>query len=584
MDMNVINTMAEEDATVNEYDVGYYTNKVYDLFVRLDRQGLLFAPEEEYTRDGIHANVKEWYEKKKDLFTLFRNHPNWVEEAKAIVFTSTERRLPDANIVYDYSYRIINNIPYDNFLTYANSLPDDAIEYRDKYASLSERTNLARIIDRITDMESLNSLSEDVADYINKLYPIHAVKGQKTSRVLNKLFCLFGADKADDYNRQFAKLADACNPLDIERITVFSLNIIDFLLMSNGNSWRSCHTIINDGGDNNYGGCYKGGTLSYATDSTSLIMYTVSKDYTGADWCFEPKIMRQVFFWDYPVLVQERLYPQENDDTKQGKQLNDQYRQIAEEIFSTCYNVPNLWVIEKKNRARIFAKDDTYMYHDWDHFDNHIVHLKKEVKISDSEIEEYDDSYMHPDYVIRSAKHIAVGGRSFCIKCGSQKIDDYSDYDDNNGENSLLCVECCGDGDRVRCADCGDIVDREDAIYDEDSGEYYCHDCCEYCEYHEEYEHRELTYVEEYGDVCDDALDSDSSFYHCYNCGRWFHEGGTESLSDYRGHTICLYCFESDYAECEECGEIYPISEMDEIDGSYYCHDCAEEMADDEAV
>lgn len=226
----------------------------------------------------------------------------------------------------------------------------------------------------------MNSISEPVANCINTIFPdlkIHI--GQKSSRVMNKLFVKFGFDKTLSYNRTFAKLADSINPFDVERITVLSANIIDFLLMSNGNSWASCHTIISKCGDT-YGGCYMGGTLSYANDSESLILYTVDKSYTGTDWCFEPKITRQVFFWDYPVLVQERLYPQCNDNGEQGKALVKQYRTVVEDIVSTCLETPNLWVKENRNRANIYSRPDTFMYHDWSCFPNYIVHIKRKLQ------------------------------------------------------------------------------------------------------------------------------------------------------------------------------------------------------------
>lgn len=542
----------------------YYTNKVYDMFMRLDDSGKLFEPEQTFTRTGIAANVNEWLYAKRHLFDLFRKHPNWNEEAKAIVFLNSEHREPDAQTVKKIGQRIINN----GFMTSAH------------YGQLTD------ILRDITSMNPLNVLDEWTANRINSAYPsVKAVKGQKTSRIINKLFTMLEADKLlYNYNSLFAQLADACNPLTVERITVFSLNIIDFLLMSHGNSWRSCHTILDDGGNCSYGGCYKGGTLSYANDVTTICMYTVDKNYRGTDWCFEPKIVRQIFFWDYPVLVQERLYPQENDYSESGKALCDQYRHLAEDVLAVCCGVPNLWTVESKNTAQIYAVDDTFMYHDWESFPKKIVHLQKNaIKVLDSRSEHGSTSGLS-NYVIGSAKDILVGGSSYCIQCGEKKYADTYD-DEEDGESTLLCADCFDAFyHKHRCASCGSYCDEGDTVIYNDT--YYCTDCCTYCEYHEEYEPNDIydfEYVKNYGNVCVEALRNDDEFFCCDDCGLYYYGCENMYITD-DDKTICTACYEYNYATCEICGEIYNNTDLDYIDGVLCCESCAEQIQESETA
>ena len=576
------------------YDIDYYTNKVYNMFERYDDSGELYSESCQFTREGIRANVEEWYRNKSKLFDLFRKHPNWQEEAKAIVFLKTEHRLPDvdcANSYIDAILRCRNNlitvdgktmtiteyadIKFHNSETWKSRCESAGYNYN--FHVTSEIDILRNILHNITCQSDINTISETIANNINAWFPsIHAHKGQKSSRVINKLFVLFCFDKLPDYNRIFAKLADSLNPFDVERITVFSLNIIDFLLMSHGNSWKSCHTILNSGNGDGYSGCYKGGTLSYANDGKTVIMYTVDKSYEGTDWCFEPKITRQLYFWDYPVLVQERLYPQCNDDTAQGDELVKQYRTVAEEVFATCLDMPNLWVKENRDRAKISQRKDTFMYPDWEHFNKWIVHIKKEIPVSETEIEEGCDTEAPTNYVVRSAKHISVGGTCYCTCCGEAKTDYY------NAEKTLLCEDC---DNTCTCAICGDRINHSDAyVYDED---YYCRDCVTYCEYHERYEPNSLDFTEvnNYGVVCENALEN-SDFCRCDCCGEYYWYTEVTEADD--GRNVCDSCFEDEYAYCDRCGHVYRRDEMEEIDGVLYCSDCAEiieaESSEDETA
>lgn len=595
-----------------EYNEDYYTDKVYNMFKRLSGEGKLLGNAGKYTKDGIRQNVKEWLKNKTEMFKLLRKHPNWNEEAKAVVYLNTEHRIPsfdDARSAFNNLWNICcyedsqsQETPIRNITNFFDNMTKEDWNTLVSKSKIFDYCYVPDYVDgcqlfsalftAIFKQEKMNSISEPVANCINTIFPdlkIHI--GQKSSRVMNKLFVKFGFDKTLSYNRTFAKLADSINPFDVERITVLSANIIDFLLMSNGNSWASCHTIISKCGAT-YGGCYMGGTLSYANDSESLILYTVDKSYTGTDWCFEPKITRQVFFWDYPVLVQERLYPQCNDNGEQGKALVKQYRTVVEDIVSTCLETPNLWVKENRNRANIYSRPDTFMYHDWSCFPNYIVHIKKETAISDTEVEEGADMETYDSrYLVRSSKKIMVGGPSFCINCGEQKCED--DYDDgDNSHNGLLCANCHPDENNSECYECGQYHDLEDMH--EINGHYYCDECCFYCDYHEEYEIGDYEYVEGYGVVCADGLEY-GNFYHCDHCGGWYCKPTTTATDRWGSEVeICNNCLSNFYTSCDDCGEFFNHRNLHSLGSCWLCSDCydrrlensddSENSSDDEEV
>ena len=155
-------------------------------------------------------------------------------------------------------------------------------------------------------------------------------EGTKTSRAFNKMCIHYGIDKAKDYNKLFAQYADMVTDGKRNLYFVISLNPLDYLTMSVGVSWRSCHHIRE--------GSYKAGCESYMLDSTSIITYVVN---TLADTC---KIYREMFHCKGTTIIQSRIYPQGNDG---ATDLYKHFRGIVQEEFAKLFNLPsNQWVFK----------------------------------------------------------------------------------------------------------------------------------------------------------------------------------------------------------------------------------------------
>ena len=156
------------------------------------------------------------------------------------------------------------------------------------------------------------------------------VKGMKTSRAFNKVCVHYGFDKDPNYNKAFAQYADLVSDLTREMDFIMSLNPLDYLTMSFGVRWESCHNIR--------GGGWMGGCLSYMLDNTSIITFVVN----GIEGPIHkiPKVYRQMFHYDGDMFVQSRLYPQGNDG---AVNLYDKFRGIVTEEFYSLLNVDNEW-------------------------------------------------------------------------------------------------------------------------------------------------------------------------------------------------------------------------------------------------
>ena len=183
-------------------------------------------------------------------------------------------------------------------------------------------------------------------------------KGTKTSRAFNAICHHYGVDKFNPtevsvndengnqigtrtvypYNKIFAAYADLVSDIKRKMYFVISLNPLDYLTMSNGVSWKSCHNI--------YDGCYKGGVLSYMLDNTSMVTFVVNE--LDEPIYEQPKFYRQMFHYSEGMFMQNRLYPQGNDG---ATDLYEKFRGFMTEEFNELLHADGNWEMEAGTRA-----------------------------------------------------------------------------------------------------------------------------------------------------------------------------------------------------------------------------------------
>jgi hypothetical protein len=279
-------------------------------------------------------------------------------------------------------------------------------------------------------------------------------------------------------------------------------------------------------------------------DGSTFVFYTVKEDYQGNMFELQDKIDRNMFHMGEDKLIQGRIYPQatdgENDTYKQ-------FREIVQRVVAECLDAPNLWKNVKGSRecCGVIQSSGTH-YRDYGSFEDcNVSYLKG------------DDDYINK-------KIIKVGHNPICPNCG-----DTHDY-----QEAVECYNCYNNEDEVCCECCGDWHDREDMHYI--NGYYYCESCCFYCDYHEEWEVGDpddsSTYVNDYGRVCDYAIESDSDFYTCDYCGEAYnrnHGHGEEYIETEDGNIYhSTRCAERAGYNSTDDDRWYPESEI------YYCEHC----------
>ena len=169
-------------------------------------------------------------------------------------------------------------------------------------------------------------------------------KGTKTSRAFNHVCTHYGVDKmfpeevttvrdgqkvtrtVYPYDKLFAQFADLVSDLKRKMYFVISLNPLDYLTMSVGVNWRSCHHIED--------GQWRGGCMSYMLDKTSMITYVVPS--IDGNIHEIPKVYRQMYHYKNNLFVQNRLYPQGNDG---AIDLYEKFRNLVIEEFTPLLGV-----------------------------------------------------------------------------------------------------------------------------------------------------------------------------------------------------------------------------------------------------
>lgn len=524
-----------------------------DIMANMKR--LLQEYDYEYTDYAIKRIVDKWAEQKANLIELLSKHPNYVDGQFLIAFNKDWNREIDVTGAQNFASWILFNAA-----TIRENMPECMKEKRKQDMQMSYYkgddfdwyypiTSDTRFLTHSASTYAKQFLDEPLASALNSISPtLHLSAGQKTSRAINKLCKFLGIDKLPDYNREFAKFADSVNPLKIVRHTVISINPIDYLTMSFGNSWASCHTIDKENKrdmPNSYQGAYSSGTISYMLDEVSIVFYTVTASYDGDEYYFESKINRCMFHYGEDKLVQGRVYPQDNDSNADN--IYKDIREIVQKVIADCEGMTNYWTT-KKGASEI----GDYVYHngtnypDYRYYGNCCISFPKGKDVND--------------------KHIRIGHQPICISCGHEHGKEYD-------------INCCDD--MSECTSCGTRINDDDSYWV--NCHRYCRDCVTYCEYCDEYVLREdSTWVDAIDDyVCDECLSD--RFTYCEHCQEYYRDGDTTYLDNY-GYSVCDDCLEDHYVECDECNEHFRRRDIVHIDstGQNYCDDCFDNVEVDE--
>lgn len=507
-----------------------------------------------YDKSAVRKIVSKSLAAKQGLIDIFSKNPCWNESQLCIHFE------------HDYD-RKIKPEEYRSFLNWLWAASDDrfkpeGIPTMDSIHTWEDpvdvRMGYYNIYDELVNLPAETTLPEfEPEEELNYWYRDRQAKyktalerinkldekwnfrpGMKLNRIVNKICVKYGWDKLVGYDRRYAFFSDSMTPLKVKRQTTISVNPIDFLLMSHGNSWKSCHWI---GWDESEAGCYSSGTVSYMLGEDSFIVSAIDENASGERLAEEPKILRQVFGYHDYQLLQSRLYPQDCDSG--AKELYDNIRGMVEEVIAQALDEPNRWTKDAMN-----VNSDGTAYQDWNCMSVCSMHTLL-------------------NHVEDTKEPIMMSREPICVQCGCE----------HGYEESILCDDCQGH----YCADCGCHIDLsdEDSYVTNDDGDYYCTECRVYCAKCGAVERRDYSvWISDIGERwCDWCASKYATV--CNECGHYLSEAYTH---DHEGNVLCEDCFDSYYDECYECGAVYRVEEMEDIEGWRHCPECAEKKKNEE--
>jgi len=446
---------------------------------------------------------------KNVLRDILSRHPNWSWEDHAIIIPFTYKLIRNdlqecAHYYFNYCSEHIQNLKTNATFSRTDR---DHLSNQLKAIHFMIRTSSKFMIEGQLTQNAVNEF---------ELHKIKASVGQKMSRVVNKWAdgCQ-GLKDLPKYNKLYAGLSDALSPLEVKRNSILSIHPVDFLLMSYGNSWKSCHLITEKENKE-----YKSGPLSYLQDDVSMIFFTVG-DGEDEDIHRSARITRQMYHYFQGRMIQSRLYPDHRN-----KALSTNYRNIVQATIAECLGIPNLW--EYTNDRSKIVEHTTQPSGSTHYRDYH---------------NEYNQ-YMMTVKGIQCADQITIGSVPHCIECG----------EDNTNP---IILSCCK---QTKCNSCGQYLPwKETRRF---SSYQYCPKCiwkCVDCE--QEFPKRNSSYKAVQPDgsvqlVCDSC--ANRRYFNCHKCGLMHRLDTQMSIYDIDGgrHKVCPKCSEG-AVRCPDCNKYH---------------------------
>ena len=339
------------------------TDKLVD-----DIMELLMKNRHRCSEHGVCVLLDTYFTNKEPLIKLFMTSKHYIGDMRIAVEKEFDRTI-DAGQIRDFFYYIDEKLHTDEMLEFKDSKGKTMFDYLQtgkKVITIAELPDANSKEKKLAEMQRFNVDNGSTKDSYEKLLifdrymnyfkntprsimsddyqPTEKAPllkaGTKTSRAFNKVCTYYGVDKLHPetvdgktvypYNKVLAEYADMVSDLKRKMQFIISLNPLDYLTMSNGVNWKSCHNIFD--------GCYKAGTISYMLDATSIITFVVQG--INDDIHKIPKVYRQMYHYKKNLFVQSRLYPQGNDG---ATDLYEKFRGFMIKEFSNLLGIDGEW-------------------------------------------------------------------------------------------------------------------------------------------------------------------------------------------------------------------------------------------------
>lgn len=352
------------------------TDKLVD-----DMMALLAKYNHRNSEHGVCVLLDKYFSNKEPLIKLFVTSKNYIGDMRICVQKEFERQISsnEINSFFCSFHEKLNTRAMLQFKDEDGKVLDDYLLTGKTSVNIaglpsvneqnSKKLKLERFNYDTTALSSSHKRYTDFCDYIRYFNGLYRAiifesfnlktdgttpllrKGTKASRAFNSMCQYYGVDKLNPqtevtehhgervertvypYDKLFAQYSDLVSTLKRKMNFIISLNPLDYLTMSVGVSWNSCHHIKT--------GSYRGGCMSYMLDATSMITFVIG----NIDGPIHeiPKLYRQMYHYKDNLFVQNRLYPQGNDG---ATDLYERFRGFVTDEFTNLLNVDGNWSCE----------------------------------------------------------------------------------------------------------------------------------------------------------------------------------------------------------------------------------------------
>lgn len=373
------------------------------------------------TEHGVCKMLDTYFTNKQPLIDLFAKSPNYVGNMRIVLDIEMERAV-DGNEVDAFCKTFMEKVKADSVIL---KMVDSEGKTREDYLTNLgckltpdefSKKETKKLIESISSFAPNGATTESVhnSELLQSFFqrcfgnyhlttvdrecslvrcakeslptPVTLPHGMKTSRAFNKVCNTYGIDLLPNYNKLFAKYADMVSDLKRKLKFFISLNPLDYLTMSFGVSWQSCHNLRAGG--------WRGGTVSYMLDSTSFITFVHNEIPTK---CEEGKIYREMFHYYNGNLIQSRIYPSSNDG---ARDLYDFFGSLVCAELAKLENKTNLWDRRNTYNEDYIKGNQSAQYPDYSH---HITNAH---------------------YMLEGSKRaaITIGAQRICAYCGKPLV------------------------------------------------------------------------------------------------------------------------------------------------------------------
>lgn len=408
------------------------------------------------------------------------NITKYCDTLKKPLWNMLEQIAIDNNLEIDYTRKRIKfNFEYE-------LIPDadkvrtrvmDLLYYHSSYKNVTRKltwdgdlwiaNNTIDVLPQFENEKDLRFISQEQADFFNQFGDYKARQGHKLSKLLNTIisdikgnprqnegtgdyyYCPPLEDLTKIINQYYTFICDNLQVKTLATYMWLSVGAYDFVSMSNGNSWTSCHFVD---------GCHQSGASGYANDTVTLIAYQENEHLE--------KITRKLYFANELYLGWSKKVYGNNIES-----LWNKFDSILQEILQGTN------IIEHRYYDANFNSGDSTVYPDW------------QGKFY---------SFIMSKYNPKVLNHY-IGGYGICIDCGEE----HNDPEDLSCCNSKSYCDCCEervyyqnddmtyisgvgnvcpnclDNYFTVCNNCGEFIPNGDMI--EYSGEYNNLELCDDC-------------------------------------------------------------------------------------------------------